>query len=348
MKFVKYFLQNKSVTILLLAFIFVGGIYSYTKMGKLEDAPFTIKQALVLTTYPGASPSEVQTQVTDVLEEAIQSLGELYYLKTENRAGLSKITVYVKKEIRADEMQQLWDKLRRKVNDVQNKLPAGAGPSIVNDDFGDVLGVFYGLTGDGRSYRELEKQAKIIKNDLLKVKDVARVEIYGLQTPTIDILISPSVMSQSGITTADIIYAFEAQNKVVDAGGIETQENRLRIESSGNFYSLDDIQNLTIVSRTNEYFRLSDIAEIKESYKTPASNIMKVNGKPAIGIAISTVPTGNVVDMAKLVKERIDWFSENMDSGFTITSIYDQGYESAVANKGFILNLIISVSKTEL
>lgn len=343
MKFVKYFLQNKSVTILLLAFIFVGGIYSYTKMGKLEDAPFTIKQALVLTTYPGASPSEVQTQVTDVLEEAIQSLGELYYLKTENRAGLSKITVYVKKEIRADEMQQLWDKLRRKVNDVQNKLPAGAGPSIVNDDFGDVLGVFYGLTGDGRSYRELEKQAKIIKNDLLKVKDVARVEIYGLQTPTIDILISPSVMSQSGITTADIIYAFEAQNKVVDAGGIETQENHLRIESSGNFYSLDDIQNLTIVSRTNEYFRLSDIAEIKESYKTPASNIMKVNGKPAIGIAISTVPTGNVVDMAKLVKERIDWFSENMDSGFTITSIYDQGYESAVANKGFILNLIISV-----
>ena len=155
MKFVKYFLQNKSVTILLLAFIFVGGIYSYTKMGKLEDAPFTIKQALVLTTYPGASPSEVQTQVTDVLEEAIQSLGELYYLKTENRAGLSKITVYVKKEIRADEMQQLWDKLRRKVNDVQNKLPAGAGPSIVNDDFGDVLGVFYGLTGDGRSYSEL-------------------------------------------------------------------------------------------------------------------------------------------------------------------------------------------------
>ena len=117
MKFVKYFLQKRSVTILLLAL--AGGLFSYIKMGKLEDAPFTIKQALVLTPYPGASPSEVQTQVTDILEEAIQSMGELYYLKTENRAGLSKITVYVKKEIRADEMQQLWDKLRRKVNDVQ-------------------------------------------------------------------------------------------------------------------------------------------------------------------------------------------------------------------------------------
>lgn len=123
MKLVKYFLQKKSVTILLLVLVLGGGLFSYVKMGKLEDAPFTIKQALVMTPYPGASPSEVQSQVTDVLEESIQSLGELYYLKTENRAGLSKITVYVKKEIRADEMQQLWDKLRRKVNDVQSKLP---------------------------------------------------------------------------------------------------------------------------------------------------------------------------------------------------------------------------------
>ena len=137
-------------------------------MGKLEDAPFTIKQALVTTSYPGASPMEVQQQVTDVLEESIQSLGELYYLKTENRAGLSKITVYVKKEIRAKDMQQLWDKLRRKVNDVQNKLPAGAGPSVVNDDFGDVLGVFYGLSSETHTYRELEDCAKEIKNELLE------------------------------------------------------------------------------------------------------------------------------------------------------------------------------------
>ena len=214
MKLVKYFLQKKSVTILLLLLVLGGGLFSYVKMGKLEDAPFTIKQALVLTPYPGASPSEVQSQVTDVLEESIQSLGELYYLKTENRAGLSKITVYVKKEIRADEMQQLWDKLRRKVNDVQSKLPAGAGPSVVNDDFGDVLGVFYGLTGEGYSYRELEDQAKLIKNEVLKVKDVAKVEIYGVQSPTIDVILSPSVMARSGITTADISRAFEAQTGI--------------------------------------------------------------------------------------------------------------------------------------
>lgn len=280
MKFVKYFLQKRSVTILLLLLVLGGGLLSYVKMGKLEDAPFTIKQALVLTPYPGASPSEVQSQVTDVLEESIQSLGELYYLKTENRAGLSKITVYVKKEIRADEMQQLWDKLRRKVNDVQSKLPADAGPSVVNDDFGDVLGVFYGLTGEGYSYRELEDQAKLIKNELLKVKDVAKVEIYGVQPPTIDVILTPSVMARSGITPSDISRAFEAQNRVVDAGGIDAGVNRIRIESTGNFYSLDDIRNLTIVSRTGEHFRLADIAEIKESYQTPPSNKMRINGSP--------------------------------------------------------------------
>jgi len=343
MKLVKYFLQKKSVTLLLLVLILAGGLFSYIKMGKLEDAPFTIKQALVLTPYPGASPSEVQSQVTDILEESIQSLSELYYLKTENRAGLSKITVYVKKETRADEMQQLWDKLRRKVNDVQSKLPDGAGPSVVNDDFGDVLGVFYGLTGNGHTYRELEDEAKIIKNELLKVKDVAKVEIYGLQTPTIDVSVSPSVMAQSGITTSDIVRAFEAQNKVVDAGGIDAGQNRLRIESTGNFYSLDDIRNLTIVSRSGEHFRLADIAQIEESYQTPASNLMRINAQPAIGIAISTVPTGNVVDMAKAVKDRIDKLSQSMPEGYELTSIYDQGYESDVANQGFILNLIISV-----
>lgn len=343
MKFVKYFLQKRSVTILLLALVLAGGLFSYIKMGKLEDAPFTIKQALVLTPYPGASPSEVQTQVTDILEEAIQSMGELYYLKTENRAGLSKITVYVKKEIRADEMQQLWDKLRRKVNDVQGKLPAGAGASIVNDDFGDVLGVFYGLTGDNYSFRELEDEAKLIKNELLKVKDVAKVEIYGVQTPTIDVTISPAVMAQSGVTTADIAHAFEAQNKVVDAGGVNAGSNRIRIESTGNFYSLDDIRELAIVSRTGEHFRLADIANIEESYQNPPGNIMRIDGSPAIGIAISTVPTGNVVDMAKAVQITLDKFKETMPEGFTLTAIYDQGYESDIANQGFILNLIISV-----
>ena len=340
---VKYFLKNKAVTWLLLALVLFGGIFSYTHMGKLEDAPFTIKQALVMTPYPGASPEEVRNEVTDLLEESIQSLDELYYLKSENRVGMSKITVYVKKEVRADQMQQLWDKLRRKVADIQGRLPEGAGPSIVNDDFGDVLGVFYGLTGEGRTWREMEDEAKRLKDELLTVPDVARVEIWGVQNPTVEITAAPAILARSGLTAADISRAFAQQNRVVDAGALENGERRLRIESTGTFHSLDDIRQMTITSPSGEHFRLGDIARVEESYTHPATNLMRIDGAPALGVAVATVSTGNVVEMAKAVAERIDTFSESLPEGYTLHPIYDQGHESEVANRGFVWNLIISV-----
>lgn len=339
----KFFLKNRALSWLLLALILLGGVVAYVGMGKLEDAPFTIKQAVVTTTYPGASPLEVQQQVTDVLEEAIQSLGELYYLKTENRAGLSKITVYVKKEIRADAMQQLWDKLRRKVGDAQGKLPAGAGTSVVNDDFGDVLGVFYGLSSAVHTYRELEEQAECLKNELLAVPDVARVELYGVQNRTIEVEADPSLLAASGLTMADIAAAFDRQNRIVDAGAVETAHNRLRIDAAGSFTTLEKLENLTVTSRDGSYFRLGELAAVSESYVRPARSRMEMDGLPTIGIAISTVADGNVVDMAKRVAARLSQLEQDMPEGYCLRTVYDQGHESSVANDGFVLNLIISV-----
>lgn len=339
----KFFLKNRALSWLLLALILLGGVVAYVGMGKLEDAPFTIKQAVVTTTYPGASPLEVQQQVTDVLEEAIQSLGELYYLKTENRAGLSKITVYVKKEIRADAMQQLWDKLRRKVSDAQGKLPAGASTSVVNDDFGDVLGVFYGLSSAVHTYRELEEQAERLKNELLAVPDVARVELYGVQNRTIEVEADPSLLAASGLTMADIAAAFDRQNRIVDAGAVETAHNRLRIDAAGSFTTLEELENLTVTSRDGSYFRLGELAAVSESYVRPARSRMEMDGLPTIGIAISTVADGNVVDMAKRVAARLSQLEQDMPEGYCLRTVYDQGHESSVANDGFVLNLIISV-----
>ena len=339
----KFFLKNRALSWLLLALILLGGVVAYVGMGKLEDAPFTIKQAVVTTTYPGASPFEVQQQVTDVLEEAIQSLGELYYLKTENRAGLSKITVYVRKEIRADAMQQLWDKLRRKVGDAQGKLPAGAGTSVVNDDFGDVLGVFYGLSSAVHTYRELEEQAERLKNELLAVPDVARVELYGVQNRTIEIEADPSLLAASGLTMADIAAAFDRQNRIVDAGAVETAHNRLRIDAAGSFTTLEELENLTVTSRDGSYFRLGELAAVSESYVRPARSRMEMDGLPTIGIAISTVAGGNVVDMAERVAARLSQLEQVMPEGYRLRTVYDQGHESSVANDGFVLNLIISV-----
>ena len=339
----KFFLKNRALSWLLLALILLGGVVAYVGMGKLEDAPFTIKQAVVTTTYPGASPLEVQQQVTDVLEEAIQSLGELYYLKTENRAGLSKITVYVKKEIRADAMQQLWDKLRRKVGDAQGKLPAGAGTSVVNDDFGDVLGVFYGLSSAVHTYRELEEQAERLKNELLAVPDVARVELYGVQNRTIEVEADPSLLAASGLTMADIAAAFDRQNRIVDAGAVETAHNRLRIDAAGSFTTLQELENLTVTSRDGSYFRLGELAAVSVSYVRPARSRMEMDGLPTIGIAISTVADGNVVDMAERVAARLSQLEQTMPEGYRLRTVYDQGHESSVANDGFVLNLIISV-----
>lgn len=339
----KFFLKNRALSWLLLALILLGGVVAYEGMGKLEDAPFTIKQAVVTTTYPGASPLEVQQQVTDVLEEAIQSLGELYYLKTENRAGLSKITVYVKKEIRADAMQQLWDKLRRKVGDAQGRLPAGAGTSVVNDDFGDVLGVFYGLSSSVHTYRELEEQAERLKNELLAVPDVARVELYGVQNRTIEVEADPSLLAASGLTMADIAAAFDRQNRIVDAGAVETAHNRLRIDAAGSFTTLQELENLTVTSRDGSYFRLGELAAVSESYVRPARSRMEMDGLPTIGIAISTVADGNVVDMAERVAARLSQLEQTMPEGYRLRTVYDQGHESSVANDGFVLNLLISV-----
>lgn len=339
----KFFLKNRALSWLLLALLLLGGVVAYEGMGKLEDAPFTIKQAVVTTAYPGASPLEVQQQVTDVLEEAIQSLGELYYLKTENRAGLSKITVYVKKEIRADAMQQLWDKLRRKVGDAQGRLPAGAGTSVVNDDFGDVLGVFYGLSSAVHTYRELEEQAERLKNELLAVPDVARVELYGVQNRTIEVEADPSLLAASGLTMADIAAAFDRQNRIVDAGAVETAHNRLRIDAAGSFTTLQELENLTVTSRDGSYFRLGELAAVSESYVRPARSRMEMDGLPTIGIAISTVADGNVVDMAERVAARLSQLEQTMPEGYRLRTVYDQGHESSVANDGFVLNLLISV-----
>ena len=178
---------------------------------------------------------------------------------------------------------------------------------------------------------------------MLKIKNVAKVEVFGIQNPVIEVLVQPSLMAQTGITTADIIRAFDKQNKVVDAGAVENGNNRLRIEARGSFTSLAEIENMTIISGTGEYFRLKEVANVSEEYMRPARNLMKINNTPALGIAISTVADGNVVDMAALVKKTVERINTEMPDGYKLTPIYDQGYESAVANDGFILNLIISV-----
>ncbi len=343
MKLTKFTLENKPFSWFALALVFFGGIFAYLNIGKLEDAPFTIKQAIVLTSYPGASAEEVEEQVTDKLEEAIQSMGELDYVKSDNRPGVSKITVNLKREVKQKDLEQIWDKLRRKVGDAQAQLPTAAGPSIVNDDFADVLGVFYGIYGDGFTYHELNKYADEIKKEILQVPNVAKVKLFGKPVESVDINLSYSTMTELGISMASVVKALNQQNQLVNSGYVNTPTSQMRIQVSGDFSDLNTLEHFLVTADNGDQIRLKDFATVTMGYQTPYTSKMKIQGMPAIGVAISTVDGANVVDMSQLVRNRLATIATKLPAGLKIKNIYDQGQASQEANDGFVINLLASV-----
>ncbi|NME68614.1 efflux RND transporter permease subunit [Flammeovirga aprica] len=343
MNLTKFSIENKSFTWFVLALVILGGVVAYQKIGKLEDAPFTIKQAVVLTTYPGASAEEVEQQVTDKLEEAIQAMDGLDYLDSDSRHGVSKILVVLKKTVPGDDIPQMWDMLRRKVGDAQSQLPANANTSIVNDDFADVLGLFYGIYGEGFTYRELNDYADNIKKELLKVNNVAKVSLFGKAQESIDLKLSYTAMNQLGVSLENVMHALNQQNKLVNAGFVNTNEQRLRVKIGGDFNNTEEIGNFLVTNSKGNQIRLKEICAIEEGYVTPYTSKMKIQGLPAVGFAISASAGANVVEVGEDVRAQLEVIKENLPAGLFIKNIYDQGNESKVANDGFVFNLIASV-----
>ncbi|MBB3697261.1 efflux RND transporter permease subunit [Flammeovirga yaeyamensis] len=343
MNITKFTLENKPFSWFVLLLVILGGVVSYEKVGKLEDAPFTIKQAVVLTTYPGASAEEVEQQVTDKLEEAIQAMDGLDFLDSDSRNGVSRILVVLKKTIPGDEIPQMWDILRRKVGDVQGQLPAGASTSIVNDDFADVLGLFYGIYGEGFTYRELNDIADDYKKELLKVPNVAKVVLFGKPQESVDIKLTFGKMHQLGVSLEEVVNALNQQNKLVNSGFVNTDKQRLRVKVAGDFSMVDEIGHLFITNRNGKQIQLKDVAEIEESYASPYTTKMKIQGQSAVGFAISASAGANVVEVGAAVDKRLQELKEDLPAGIHLKNIYNQGIESKTANDGFVFNLIASV-----
>ncbi|MCG8640100.1 MAG: efflux RND transporter permease subunit, partial [Desulfobacterales bacterium] len=324
MKLAQYSIQHKTVVIFTMGMLFAGGIFAYFKMGKLEDPVFTIKTAVVVTPWPGASPHEVEQRVTEVIEKAVQSSDEVDNIHSVSQAGLSVVYVDLNEKNRTAQIQQLWDMLRRKVNSVQKDLPRGAGPSLVQDDYGDVYGIFLALTGDGFENAELKKYADYLKRELLLVPDVSRIQLFGNQTQAVYVEISKSRLADLGIPPDAIRQALAGQNRVLDAGAVETDVTRIRIAAPGDFTTIKEIKNLVIRSGRDESFLLKDIARIHRGYVKPAEPMMRFNGRPAIGIAISAEAGANVVTMGDAVQERIDELMAGLPVGISLDGIYYQ------------------------
>ncbi len=340
----KIALNNRISVIVLTLVVAVVGIRSYFRLGRLENPDFVIKTALIYTAYPGASAEEVEQEVTDVIEEAIQSLGELDEISSTSMDGLSVVEAEMKSKFSGNRLQQVWDKLRRKVSDAQGSLPPGAGPSVVNDDFGDVYGLFYAISGDEYSYEALKEYGEDIKKELLLCDDVAKIDFWGLQPEVIYIEVSQERMAELGISPQSIVNIVRSQNVVQPSGKVRVDGDYIRIEPTGDFSSEQRIGDLLITPTvTGGTIRLSDIATIRRGYADPPRQLMRFNGHHCVGMGISTVVGGNAVTMANSVKARLKELASLRPPGMNIDTIYDQGGLVDKAVNGFVLNLAESV-----
>jgi multidrug efflux pump subunit AcrB len=345
MKLPEYSLQNRTVILFATFLLGIGGILAYFNLGKLEDPEFTVKTALVVTPYPGASPHEVEQQVTRVIEAAVQATDEVEHIRSESRAGLSMVYVDLLERNRSNVIEQLWDLLRRRVGRCQRDLPPGAGPSQVHDDYSDVFGIFLALTGDGFSYAELKDYVNHLKRELMLVKDVERIMIFGELTECIRVNISKNKCAGLGIPPRSIVGALRRQNEIVDAKAIENGVMRIRIGVSGSFHSPEDVGNL-LIQQTNggEQILLKDLATITREYIQPHEPFMRFNGKEAIGISIAAASRSNVVEMGEAVQRRIDEMMADFPIGLELHGVYYQSKFVQGAIRDFLTNLIESVA----
>ena len=243
MNLAKYSLDNTKVIYFFLAVLLLGGIFSFSNLGKKEDAPFVIKSAVIMTRYPGAEPAEVERLITEPISREIQSMSGVYKIKSESMYGISKITFELQPSLAASSIPQKWDELRRKVLNIQPQLPNGASVPTVSDDFGDVFGIYYGLTADdGFTYEEMRDWAERIKTQVVTANGVMKVALFGVQTEVINIFISVNKLVGMGIDPKQLASLLQSQNQIINTGEIQAGEQQLRVVANGMYSTVNDIR----------------------------------------------------------------------------------------------------------
>ncbi|MFW5490256.1 MAG: efflux RND transporter permease subunit [Desulfovibrio sp.] len=329
--------NNRTFALIILAIAFLG-IGTYQSISKLEDPDFTVRIAVISTVFPGASPQKVEELVTDKLEEKIREIAELDYVESRSMSGVSLIYVHVQE--RFMDMKPIWDRLRNKVDDVRPSLPEGVSGPYVNDEFGDVFGIVAAITGDGYSYRELKDVADDVRDELLRVKDVAKVERHGVQDERIFVNFSNARLAELGVSPAFIMQTLRQQNAIAPGGNALVGTERVVVEPTGEFKSLEQLAGTSIsLPGKAQNIQLKDIATIERTFVDPPSELTRFNGKPCLMLAVSMAKGGNIVEMGKRLDATLKDIQARMPVGidFNYVSYQPRFVDQAIGD--FMVNL---------
>ncbi|HCL5621810.1 TPA: efflux RND transporter permease subunit [Kluyvera ascorbata] len=330
------------LTILLLG---IGGIFALLNIGRLEDPAFTIKTAVVVTHYPGASAQQVEEEVTLPLENALQQLPYLDNVSSISSNGLSQITVNIASNYHSSELPQIWDELRRRVGDAARLFPPGVASPFVNDDFGDVFGFFFALSGDSYSNPELVRYAEQLRRELVLVPGVGKVAIGGAIPQQINIDISLAKMAARGITLNQLAATLSRLNVVSNAGEIKSGSESIRLHPTGEFENIDELSDLLISPHgSGAATRLRDIATLSRGLSESPSSIYHANGRQAVTMGVSFIPGVNVVDVGRALEQKLEQMSAEKPAGIKIDLFYDQAAEVAHSVNGFITNFLMALA----
>jgi multidrug efflux pump subunit AcrB len=349
-------IRNRVFTWFAVSLLVVAGVSAFFTLGQLEDPDFTIKTAVVFTPYPGATPTEVERDVTDRIETKLQELKQVDHLESSSQEGLSMIKVVIKPAYSSQQIPQIWDELRRKVGDVAPELPRGAGPSAVGDDFGDVYGLLLAVTGDGYSPADVYQYTTDLKRELSLVPGVAQVVLWGVQDRRIYLDASLSQLSQLGISEASLERAVAQQYAVATAGSVALARQRVTVTPSGQFPGPESIADLLVQASPVEslqktgsplprgdLIQIGDFAHLDLGYRDPPLTLMRFNGQPAIGLAISNQPGTNVVDLGRRVDGRLAELIADLPMGITIHRVHWQSALIDTAVRDFFISLAQAV-----
>ncbi|MDJ0840752.1 MAG: efflux RND transporter permease subunit [Acidobacteriota bacterium] len=346
MNIAEFTIKNKVLSVIVILIVVFGGWSAYRDMPRFEDPEFTIRQAQIVTVYPGASPREVAEEVTEPLERALQQLQEVKEVTSVSSAGVSEIMVEIKYEFspsKAD-LQLIWSKVRNKVNDMAGRLPPNVQTPVVYDDFGDVFGLFYLLTGEGYTPAELRRYAKELQSELLQVDGVARVALAGELSEAIFVEISQENAASLGVSVSNIYNTLSQQNTVVDAGDVTVGQKRVIISPSGAIDSVEAIQNLLVASSSDgRLIYLKDVARVWRGYKTPPQKVIRYNGRPAIALGVSNVLGGNIVAIGNAVDEKLAESTSRRPIGIELHEFYHQGKIVDASVQNFVVNVIAAL-----